>query len=295
MSSEIIQKQPKVISLLKAAVEKDRLPHALLFVGPKDAGQAEIAFWLTQVIFCGNKKGVEPCGECLHCRKVDKKIHPDLHFIEPEEDSRFIKIEAARQLIGKTYFKPFEANAKVFVIHDAETMNETAQNALLKTLEEPPGKTFFILITSNPGGLLLTIRSRAQNYHFAPAAHGRLSDPEVEESSKKALEFILSGLSEGAPAPDLSKLDRETLGVILDELIEYFRDVLLLRVGAGEIAGAIEDKYRKEELAQSLDEETLEAWIEILAEFKEKILENIHVKLALSVLWDRLKERVYAG
>ena len=285
MSFKDIKDQPAVVSTLESALVNNRLPHALLFAGPRDAGQLEAAFALTKALFCENRKGAESCGLCVQCRQVDQKSHPDLVVLEPEEDSRFIKIEAVRELIARANLKPFQANSKVFVIDGAERMNETAQNALLKTLEEPEGKTVFILISSSSDELLVTIRSRAQTLYFVPAGNAGETDPETQELQKEILGYLLYGASQGAKTPDLGKVDRETLGTVFDFLIAYFRDALLIGAGAGKILVAPQNLSEKEVLARSLGPEPLTEKIELLSEFKEKILESANVKLALSVLW----------
>ena len=135
MSFQKINNQPQVIEALKKAIEKDRLPHALLFQGPAGSGQRKAATELSKAIFCENKKGLESCETCYHCRQISQNTHPDFSLLEPEEDARDIKVEEIRQLIERASFKPFSANAKVFVIDQADRLNAIAQNAFLKTLE----------------------------------------------------------------------------------------------------------------------------------------------------------------
>ena len=271
MSWTAVERQPRATSILKSALEKGRLPHALLFTGPADSGQKETALELAKAILCEARKGAEPCEACAHCRKVSKNAHPDLFWLAPEEDSRTIKIEAVRDLKSRTVLKPFEAAAKVFVIESADCMNEAAQNALLKTLEEPEGASFFILISPSMEKLLVTIRSRTQAVPFLPARQETVADPEVLAWRRQATEH-LRDLDAGrrGPAPDFSKLERGEIAGLFDYLIEYFRENLLASVEAGDSAAA----------------ELLCGRIELLAEFKEKILANVNSKLALNVLWD---------
>ena len=290
MSFDALKSQPKAVGILKSLFVGHRLPHALLFLGPENAGQREVAFWLAKVLFCQGKKDLDPCGTCFHCRQIEQNSHPDLIVLEPIEDSRFIKIEAIRELIGKANLKPFAAEAKLFVIDGAEAMNEEAQNALLKTLEEPEGRTYFILISSSPDQLLPTIRSRAQALHFLPVSADRELDPEEEILKEEVLRFVLSGSDEGGAPPDLSKVERQAIARIFDFLMEYFRQLLLLRVGAKEIVGPAADLGQKEKLAAALDEGSIAEKIELLSEFKEKILANTNIKLTQSVLWDELKD-----
>src|SRR5690242_7946223 len=108
MSFKDIKNQPQVVSILEKALLKNRLPHALLFAGPSGAGQREIAVETAKILFCENKKSLEPCGICVHCRQLEKNSHPDFFVLEPEEDTRVIKIEAVRELIARANLKPFQ-------------------------------------------------------------------------------------------------------------------------------------------------------------------------------------------
>lgn len=283
-----INNQPQVIEALKKAIEKDRLPHALLFQGPAGCGQREAAAELAKTIFCENKKGLESCDACTHCRQISQNTHPDFSFLEPEEDAHDIKVEGIRKLIERASFKPFSANAKVFVIDQAERLNDIAQNAFLKTLEEPLGRTIFVLISSSPEGLLATIRSRVQTLHFIPVTAPQADGSEDGQLIREVLDYVVQYFSEPIKAPDLSRLSREELSRVLDRLMEYHRELLIFKQGAEEILGGQETSFEKEKVSKQFSEEELEERIEWFAEVKEKINENLNVKLTLSILWDSL-------
>ena len=288
MSFQKINNQPNVVKALKGALENERLPHALLFQGPVNSGQREAASELAKAIFCENKKDMEPCGACYHCLQIDRNTHPDFFVLEVAEEARELKVEGIRDLISRSNFKPFSANAKVFVIDEAERMNDIAQNAFLKTLEEPLGRTVFILISSSPQQLLPTIRSRVQTLHFAPGSRDQDADPEQRQLEKNVMEYVFYHAAEPLKAPDLSKLDREKLAGIFDRVIQFYRDLLLIRIGVPEMAGAEEDRFEKEKLSRNFSEEELEERIELFGEMKEKINANLNLKLVLSFLWESL-------
>ncbi len=288
MSFQKINNQPGVVAALKSALEKERLPHALLFQGPENSGQREAAAELAKAIFCENKKGSEACGSCYHCRQIDQNAHPDFFVLELAEDARELKVEEIRNLISRANFKPFSASAKVFVIDRADRMNDIAQNAFLKTLEEPLGRTVFVLISSSPQQLLATIRSRVQTLHFMPIADVQASDPDQQKFIRSVLEYVLYHADQPLKAPDLSKLSREELSGIFDRLMEFYRDLLLIKAGAAEVLGSEEGLFEKERLSQNFNEEELEKRIEFFSEMKEKISENLNVKLVLSFLWETL-------
>ena len=289
MSFDRIAGQDAVIQGIQGALAKSRLAHGLLFAGPLGGGQRMAAMELAKALLCQNPKESGGCDECRECRGVDGLIHPDLFIVEPgEENLRVIKIEAIRRLIHRAGLKPFQAKKKVFVIDRAEGMNETAQNALLKTLEEPPGDAVFILIAYGIETLLPTIRSRVQTFNFQPI-EGATVDEETEQLKKTLLDFVLSGANPST-APDVSKFERDSLAKAMDHLILNFRGSLLLKTGADELAGlnASEDITVQRRLAKQHSAEELTERIELFARAKDNILHSLNVRLTLAVLWDDL-------
>lgn len=153
------------IEHLRRAMRKEKLHHAFLFCGLEGIGKGRVATGLAQALNC--EKEVEgPCEQCTACQKTAKNIHPDCERLLP--DGKTIKVESLRAMKQKAYLHPLEGRAKVFIIDPAEAMTPAGANALLKILEEPPAQTFFILMTSRPGLLLPTIRSRCQRLDFQP-------------------------------------------------------------------------------------------------------------------------------
>jgi DNA polymerase-3 subunit delta' len=163
------------IGLLARALGADALPPSLVFSGPEGIGKRMVAVAVAQSLNCltpavdgaaGRRDG---CGTCPACSKIARRIHPDVLLIEPE-DTEEIKVEAVRQVVGQVTFRPFEGRYRVVVIDRADQMNNFAQNALLKTLEEPPQRTIMVLVTAQPDTLLATIRSRCCQVRFAALA-----------------------------------------------------------------------------------------------------------------------------
>jgi len=278
-------RQPAVAAKLRTYLEKNHLPHALLFSGPPEAGQIEVASELAKIIFCANLKNGQSCGECPHCSQVDSGTHPDFFILAPEE-GHVLKVEPIRELIAKASFKPFQAPAKVFVIDHADRMNDVAQNALLKTLEEPQGRTHFILISYATEKLLPTIRSRSQTLYFTPLVADTSPDPAVQSARHELLRF-LCGESDWKTA-ETASLEREEVTQTLSLVVKDLRDILVLSAGAEEILGLIEDKPLKERALNRFSAEDLTDKIELLSEFREKIVASANVKLALSVLRDEM-------
>ncbi len=295
MSFEKIAGQAKVLSVLRRSLEKDRVPHAFLFAGPDGCGHAEAAEALAQAFFCSEKKGVDPCGICRTCLTVESKAHPDFYWLKPEEDSHVLKIEDIRELIARASLQPFQADRSVFVIERAECMNDVSQNALLKTLEEPGGKTHFILITAAPAGLLPTIRSRVQTLNFLPksAVDAPVSEtePVEREVAAAALRNIEMAVTVGRLAPEtaeLAKMEREEAARTLDRIADALRDALVIRSGAKEILGSGEFLPQKERLASLFEAGEIIEKIELVGAAKEKVLQSMNMKLTLSTLWEAL-------
>ena len=163
------------LALLSRAVAAGSLPPSLIFTGPDGVGKRAAALAVAQALNCPNpvpandSLAVDACGECPVCRRIVRGLHPDVTVVEPGETGS-IKIDVVREEIRKTTFKPFEARRRVVIFDDADGLGDDAQNALLKTLEEPPPGSVLILVTAHPHQLLPTVRSRCPVVRFAPLA-----------------------------------------------------------------------------------------------------------------------------
>lgn len=157
--------QNKQVNVLQSAMKSDRVPHAYLFHGIQGIGKKTTAKTLAKALNCG-EKNADSCDRCPSCLKIDRGSHPDIIFIEPE--GIFIKINKIRELQDQIKFRPFEGRKRVFVITDADRMNDASANALLKTLEEPRPSNVLILTTSRVHKLPQTIISRCQKIRFNP-------------------------------------------------------------------------------------------------------------------------------
>jgi len=164
-----------VLGLLSQATERGTLPQSLIFAGPAGVGKHKTAVALAQLVNCQNRGGahLDACGECASCKRIARRVHPDVQFLEPEE-SGTIKTDQIRGAIESAGYRPFEGRRRVVVIDQADAMVLNGQDALLKTLEEPPAASVFVLVTSTPDTLLPTVRSRCQRLRF-----GRLAPADV--------------------------------------------------------------------------------------------------------------------
>lgn len=290
--AELAATEPRAAATLEGALAKGKLPHGLLFVCEDPAMARKAANELAKALFCRESSGVTACGVCRDCLRVDKGAHPDVIVLAPSEDTRTIKIEDARRIIAEASLKPFEAPARVFVIESAECLNETAQSALLKTLEEPLGRSIFVLVTASPASLLPTVRSRVQSVRFGGGQGAAVEDADLERWKTEALAFATGSTSS---PPEFGKIARPVVAAVLEHLAAVHRDALVVRAGAESLASSGRFVDAKK-LAARFDEDALSDRIERISRAKERISQDmIHTKLALAALWDELSGALPAG
>ena len=156
----------RVASSVTAFLKEDRLPHAILIEGDPGTGKHTLARYLSAAAVCTGKE--RPCGECRACKQAIAFSHPDVRVTAPEDGKKLVSVGQIRDLREEAYIKPFSAPRRVFLIDKADTMNDQAQNALLKVLEEPPGPALFLLLAESASALLSTVRSRCTLLSLAP-------------------------------------------------------------------------------------------------------------------------------
>jgi DNA polymerase-3 subunit delta' len=177
----------RALGLLSRALAQRTLPPSLVFAGPDGIGKRRTALAVAQAFNCLTPRRdevsspdshgtavplpVDACGECSACRRIERRVHPDVVWLAPIEDRTTVALEQVRTLNEQVGYRPFEARSRVVVVDDAaDVLLPASQNALLKTLEEPPSGTVFILVTARPDGLLPTVRSRCPSVRFGPLA-----------------------------------------------------------------------------------------------------------------------------
>jgi len=200
--------QQHVLTALVNALEQDRLHHAYLLSGTRGVGKTTIARILAKSLNC--EKGItsKPCGECSTCVEIDQGSYVDL--LEIDAASR-TKVEDTRELLDNVQYKPARGRFKVYLIDEVHMLSKHSFNALLKTLEEPPEYVKFLLATTDPQKLPITILSRCLQFHLKSLTTEQISQQLVHILSREHCQYELSALNSIAKAADGSMRDALSL------------------------------------------------------------------------------------
>lgn len=170
-----------MLALLSRAIARQTLPPSVLFAGPRGIGKRRVAVAVAEALNCVDTRAAGPfeidaCGECTSCKRIARGVHPDVLIVEPG-DMGSIKMEQVREVIDRAAYRPFEGRRRAVIVDEADALVPQAQNALLKTLEEPPSASVFILVSPMPDALISTVLSRCRPLRF-----GGLTPAEVAET-----------------------------------------------------------------------------------------------------------------
>jgi DNA polymerase-3 subunit delta' len=154
-------------TLLADTARRGELHHAIILHGPASGVLREVAVRIAKALNCLNGTAGD---DCAACQRIDRRTHPDVHFVEVGGERKMISVEQIRDIVAGASMRPYEGRTKVFIIDPAEALSPSGSNSLLKTLEEPARDTVFILLTRTPDLLLPTIRSRSQPIYLAGEA-----------------------------------------------------------------------------------------------------------------------------
>lgn len=262
-----------ILHFLDKSLYKNNLSQLYIFSGPENLGKAAFAKRMIQILLCQkytlNTKNLLPCDQCLSCQKFNFKknnqiAHADFHILEKKIDKKNIVIEDVREFIRVLNFSSLNGRFKAGLIKNAENLNESGSNALLKTLEEPKKETIIILTTSDLDCLLPTILSRGQIFNFYPVASQKIYDFLVNEKNiNRDLAKKIAFACLGRPALALKLLEDKNFALDFFERSRLFID--FLSGGFKErfvCADKILIKGKKESTAESSDKLTaiLNSW-----------------------------------
>jgi DNA polymerase III delta' subunit len=246
----------RVKKILRLALQKKRLPNSLLFYGPEGVGKKRMAFSLAKAVNCERRKD-DACNECPTCRAISGGRFPDVQEIGPA--GQVIKVEHVREMRQAAYMRPMVGRKRIFIISEADKMNEESSNTVLKILEEPPLFSHFMLVTDKPHLILPTIKSRCQSLQFLPIGREEIVRALVEkgrgENQARIISLFVRGNLEEALDLNWDEVqnDREEAWGLFLSLVKPERPALFLK------------SYGFAQ--RNLIREDLEATLEIMASF----------------------------
>jgi len=312
---------------MKHAIEMNKVSHAYILSGEKGSGKKLLAGLFAQTLQC-QKRGTEPCMECRSCKQEMNRNQPDIIRVVHEKPNTISVEEIRTQVNGDIMIKPYSSPYKIYIIDEAEKLSVQPQNALLKTIEEPPVYAVILLLTTNAGILLPTIRSRCVTLDLKPVAPGVLKEylmreleiPEyranictafaqgnVGKAKRLALSGEFSEMLEHAVhlvkyiqdmevadiITDLKRIDTYKMEIndYLDILMVWYRDVLMFKAtrDADHLVFSDELISIREKVKKS-SYEGLESVIKALDKAKVRLNANVNFEMALELLLLTMKE-----
>lgn len=239
--------QERVVNFLRQALQSEQMPHALLLIGNEGVGKGTTALALAQALNCGNRQpDQDACGQCRSCRLFATGSHPDFWRIKPNKSEAAqlqIKIDQIRELRRQVGFRPLAGIWRVVLLKPAETMNEPAANALLKTLEEPPEGNIFILTAPGDRDLLPTIVSRCRRLSFGAIPQAILiQELQRRQNLTSEQATLVAAINYGS----LGRALKQDLAGLLTKRDQVIHELKLLQQGSiGEVLQWAAEKGKK--------------------------------------------------
>lgn len=235
------------VNFLRKSLAHRRVRHAYLLTGTQSIGKSTLAHIFAMALNCTHEdESQRPCRACRSCRLIISGNHPDLLYSETDPKSGALKIDSIRDVMRLIALKPYDSRYRVALFHDFDRAQPRAQDALLKTLEEPPPHAVLILIAQATGQIMSTISSRCQNLPLRPAPTAVVKDVLQQEGADEDTAELLAGLSGGRIGWALDALQNEEVRAyrqeILDELMLVLGGKRLVRFDIAEQLGKIASK-----------------------------------------------------
>ena len=225
MAFETIIGNDKIKNMLETSIKSGNILHSYMFCGQEGIGKSLIAKEFAKGILCENKS-IAPCNKCKSCVEFNTGNHPDLYVVEP--DGSTVKIEQIRYLNSKILEKPVTSLKKVYIINDSDKMTSDAQNALLKTLEEPPEYAILILICKQESSMLATIKSRCTKLEFQSLTNEELKNYFMQKNEKISEQVL--NLSAGSISKALKVIPKQEIYLNLQKLLENLENINKLEI-----------------------------------------------------------------
>ena len=240
--------RPALISHLSDTFGSGRVYHAYIFAGPEGCGKRTMARICAQALFCKAGEKDRPCGKCPGCLQFQEG-HPDVYELKVPEDKTQIPVESVRELLGALSDRAFSGGSRVVLVDEGDRLNVNAQNALLKTLEEPPENTVFIICVTSINNLLPTIISRSQTVRFSPMEEDRLAQELIKKGAKEADAQWIARVCEGSLGRALECMSDENM-LEMGKNVRRMYDIAVSGKGVAAASGCI--KAEKETAGEVL-------------------------------------------
>ncbi len=312
-----------IINNLIESVKNNASSHAYIFEGPKGLYKHESARLFAAVLTCLSHGDI-PCGVCSSCIQAAANSNPDIIYIDKPKDKTRIPVDSIRRINEDAAIKPFNAPRKVYIINDGDLLTPEAQNAFLKTFEEPPEYAVFIIVAESAASLLPTILSRAVQITFPPVPNSRIeewllrehpkmrekvpflvnfcegipgaaediiSDPGFEELRSSSLDMLAKLMSsdktDSFAIEEFIEKNKENAETVFSLWLSYLRDILVMQCGAFDNAVNVDKLSALRSLSAFFDEKKSARAIETLLEGIRML--DRHVKTSAVGLWCALK------
>jgi len=321
--------QEFLIEHIKNAVLKDKVSHAYIINGEKGMGKKMIAKEFALILMCEDLNNGESCGKCHSCKQILSGNNPDVRYLVREKENNISVGDVRSQIVDDIYIKPYRSKYKLYIIEDSELMNINAQNAILKTMEEPPSYAVILLLTANKNNFLETILSRAVVMDVRLIAIDRIKEYLMDKGisrDRADLSAVFSGGNIGkaekiaksdeyqnmiefitAMLRKIKRLNAQDINASIKEvsmyknnieefndiLLLWFRDILLYKASKNEDILIFED-YRNEIKNEAL-EYTYEGLMDIITyinSIKTKLHLNVNFEMVMELLFIKIRDNI---
>ena len=238
--SDFILGNEKIRHQLRESITKQSISHAYILAGDKGIGKSKIAREFAMELICEKHTG---CGECPACRQFLADAYPDFFYMDAE-GKESIGIDRIREnIVNDVTIRPYHGKVKIYVIDEADKMTVGAQNALLKTIEEPPEYVVILLLVRNMSLLLETIRSRCIKLLLSAVSTDRIKGWLVEKGISEEVATMVASYSNGAPGIAKAMAESEDFAVMYEQNVEFLKKIS--EVGINDILIFIEELKKR--------------------------------------------------
>lgn len=318
-----------IVKHFKSSIELGKVSHAYILNGEKGVGKKTLAFVVAKSLQCETGEP-DPCGKCKSCLQAESGNQPDIIWINHEKPNVITVDEIREQIVNDVSLKPYSSRYKIYIIPDAQLMNPAAQNALLKTLEEPPEYAIIILLTSNVDKVLPTIISRCLVLNFKPVENldvieYLMNHLQVESAKAKfCADFAQGNLGKAvrlAISPDYNELKEDSIRLLsniqnmeIDDIIRavksmgkyklditdyidimtmWFRDILMVKISNSPNKTIFKNEYSvMKKQASKISYEGLEQILEAMEKLKIRLEANVNFDIAMELMLLTIKENL---